>query len=58
MGDKGKIHYQRGTDELRMKNIRVHKLVQEFNNCTIEDLKRKESIIKEFPGTLGGNPSI
>lgn len=32
MNGKEKIYYERGTEELRMKNIRVYKLVQDFNN--------------------------
>jgi hypothetical protein len=32
MSDKEKIYYERGTEELKLKNIRAHKLVQEFNN--------------------------
>jgi len=35
MESKEKIYYQRGTDELRLKNIRAHKLVQEFNNSNV-----------------------
>jgi hypothetical protein len=58
MGDKKKIYYERGTQELRMKNIRAHKLVQLFNNCAIEDSRKKEEIIKELFGTVGVNPSI
>ncbi|WP_394233835.1 hypothetical protein [Niallia oryzisoli] len=41
MEDKRKILYERGTDELRMKNINAHRLVHEFNNCPIEDSNRK-----------------
>ncbi|PLT32845.1 sugar O-acetyltransferase [Bacillus sp. V5-8f] len=58
MEDKKKIYYERGTDELRLKNIIAHKLVQEFNNCPIEDSERKEEIIKEVFGSVGINPSI
>ncbi|MFS0638211.1 maltose acetyltransferase domain-containing protein [Mesobacillus foraminis] len=53
-----KIHYERGTQELRQKNIRAHKIVQEFNTCPDEDDKRKGEIIKELFGCAGGNPSI
>lgn len=35
MQKKKKIHYERGTEELRLKNIRAHKLVQEFNNSAV-----------------------
>jgi maltose O-acetyltransferase len=48
MENKRKIHYERGTEELRLKNIRAHKLVQEFNNFPVEDFKRKEKIINEL----------
>ncbi|MEH7748656.1 sugar O-acetyltransferase [Neobacillus drentensis] len=53
-----KIYYERGTQELRMKNLRAHKLVQEFNNCAIEVSLKKEKIINELFGTVGVNPSI
>ncbi|MFD9627383.1 sugar O-acetyltransferase [Peribacillus muralis] len=55
---KEKVFYERGTEELRMKNIRAHILVQEFNNCLIEDSKRKEEIINELFGSVGVTPSI
>jgi len=58
MESKEKIYYQRGTDELRLKNIRAHKLVQEFNNSNVEAIEQKEEIIKELFGTVGDNPSI
>jgi maltose O-acetyltransferase len=58
MEDKEKIYYKRGTDELRLKNIIAHKLVQEFNSCPIEDSERKEEIIRELFGSVGVNPSI
>ncbi len=58
MEDRKKIHYERGTQELRKKNIRAHKLVQEFNTCPVEDDKRKGEIIKELFGCAGGNLSI
>jgi maltose O-acetyltransferase len=58
MEGKEKVYYERGTDELRMKNIRAHKLEQEFNNCPIEDSKRKEEIIQELFGSVGVNLSI
>jgi hypothetical protein len=32
VSDKEKIYYERGTKELKFKNIRAHKLVREFNN--------------------------
>jgi maltose O-acetyltransferase len=58
MENKEKIYYQRGTEELKMKNIRAHKLVQEFNNSVIEDSAKKEEIIKELFGSVGVNLSI
>lgn len=58
MEAKEKVYYERGTDELRCRNIRAHKLVREFNNCQIEDSKRKEEIIKELFGSVGVNPSV
>ncbi len=58
MEKKRKIYYERGTDELRLKNIRAHKLVHEFNNCPVEDFERKENIIQELFGSVGINPSI
>jgi len=58
MENKQKIYYQRGTEELRMKNVRAHNLVQEFNNSAIEDFAKKEGIIKELFGSVGVNPSI
>ena len=58
MEDKEKVYYERGTDELRSKNIIAHKLVQEFNNCPIDDSERKEEIIRELFESVGVNPSI
>jgi maltose O-acetyltransferase len=58
MKDKEKIFYERGTDELRMKSIRANILVQDYNNCPIEDSGNKEAIIKELFGSVGVNPSI
>lgn len=58
MEAKEKIYYQRGTEELKMKNIRAHKLVQEFNNINVESFERKEEILKELFGSVGVNPSI
>ncbi|KQL39297.1 maltose acetyltransferase [Bacillus sp. FJAT-25509] len=58
MEAKEKTYYQRGTEELKMKNIRAHKLVQEFNNINVESFERKEEILKELFGSVGVNPSI
>ena len=58
MEGKERVHYERGTDELRMKNIRAHILVREYNHSPIEDTTRKEEIIKELFGSVGVNPSI
>jgi maltose O-acetyltransferase len=58
MEGKEKVYYERGTDELRMKNVHAHKLIQEFNNCPIEDSKTKEEIIQQLFGSVGVNPSI
>ncbi|MCT4479835.1 hypothetical protein N0U24_22250 [Peribacillus frigoritolerans] len=56
MSDKEKIYYERGTEELKLKNIRAHKLVQEFNNIAIEDFSKREEIIKNLFGTVGVDP--
>jgi len=58
MKQQDKIFYKRGTEELKKKNIRAHKLVQEFNNADIEDDSNKEKFIKELFGSAGINPSI
>ena len=58
MSDKEKIYYERGTEELRVKTIRAHKLVQELNNSVVEDSAKKEEIIKQLFGSVGKNPSI
>jgi len=58
MEAKEKIYYKRGTEELKMKNIRAHKLVQEFNNIDVESFERKEEILKELFGSVGVNPSV
>lgn len=58
MGEKQKIYYERGSEELRKKNIRAHKLVQEFNNSDVEEEVRKEEIIKDLFGRVGTNLSI
>ncbi|MBD8069106.1 sugar O-acetyltransferase [Bacillus sp. PS06] len=58
MDHNKKIFYERGTSDLREKNIRAHKFVQAFNNCPIEDSTKKEYIIKELFGSAGVSPSI
>jgi maltose O-acetyltransferase len=58
MESKKKSYYKRGTEELKKKNIRAHKLVQEFNIIEVEAFERKEEIIRELFGTIGENPSI
>ncbi|WP_432806693.1 maltose acetyltransferase domain-containing protein [Mesobacillus maritimus] len=58
MQKKKKIHYERGTEELRLKNIRAHKLVQEFNNSAVEDFLKREEMIQQLFGSVGVNPSI
>ena len=52
------IIYGGGTEELRMKNIRAHKLVREFNNSCIEISQKEKEIIKELFGSAGLSPSI
>lgn len=56
--DKERIVYQRGTEELRQKNIRAHKLVQEFNRSDVEDFEKRETLIQELFGSVGENVSI
>ena len=58
MGNKEKIYYERGTEELKLKNIRAHRLIQEFNTSDVEDSKKKEKIIKKLFGSVGVSPSI
>ncbi|QKE72898.1 sugar O-acetyltransferase [Arthrobacter citreus] len=58
MENREKIYYKRGTEKLKMKNIRAHKLVQEFNSISVESFESKEKIIKELFGTVGENLSI
>ena len=58
MKDKLKIHYKRGTEELKKDNIRAHKLTQEFNNTDVEEFERKEDIIRRLFGSVGDSPSI
>ncbi|MFD0769303.1 sugar O-acetyltransferase [Bacillus sp. CGMCC 1.60114] len=55
---KERIVYQRGTEELRKKNIRAHKLVQEFNRSDVEDFEKREILIQELFGSVGENVSI
>ncbi|MEW9667283.1 maltose acetyltransferase domain-containing protein [Ammoniphilus sp. 3BR4] len=56
--NKEKIFYKRGTEELKQKSIRAHKLVQKFNRCDVEEFEKKEAIIKELFGSVGENVSI
>ena len=58
MMEKKKIDYERGTEELRKKNNRVYKLVQEYNNTSAEESDRREEIINELFGSVGTSPSI
>lgn len=55
---KEKIFYERGTADLKRKNIRAHKLVREFNETAVEDSAKREKVIKELFGSVGENPSI
>ncbi|MFP3126376.1 MULTISPECIES: sugar O-acetyltransferase [Bacillaceae] len=56
--DKERIMYQRGTEELKQKSIRAHKLVQEFNRSDVEDFEKRENLIQELFGSVGENVSI
>ncbi len=58
MGDKQRIYYERGTEELRKKSIRAHKLVQEFNSSGVDAEVRKQNLIIDLFGSVGTNPSI
>ena len=58
MKDKLKIHYKRGTEELKKDNMRAHKLTQEFNNTDVEEFERKEDIIRRLFGSVGDHPSL
>jgi maltose O-acetyltransferase len=53
-----KIYYERGTDDLRLKNVRAHKLVQQFNNSEAEDYAARDSLVRELFGSVGNNPGI
>jgi len=55
---KEKIHYERGTQELRNHSVRAHKLVMELNNGEIENDDHKERIIRELFGSVGASPFI
>ncbi|MEH7330326.1 maltose acetyltransferase domain-containing protein [Priestia megaterium] len=48
MKDTLKIHYKRGTEELKRDNICAHRLTQEFNNTDVEEFERKEEILGHF----------
>ncbi|AIQ18581.1 maltose acetyltransferase [Paenibacillus sp. FSL H7-0357] len=56
--NKGKFYYERGTDELREKGLRVQKLIKAFNDCDPEDGKEKERLIRELFGSAGEGISI
>ncbi|AHK48177.1 acetyltransferase [Bacillus velezensis TrigoCor1448] len=58
MSSDNKIYYERGTEELRKKNIRAHRLVRELNGADPEAFETKEAIIRELFGTAGEKPSI
>lgn len=53
-----RLYYERGTEDLKKKNLYAHKLTQEFNQANVEDDLRKEAIIKKLFGSVGDNPSI
>jgi maltose O-acetyltransferase len=55
---KEKLFYERGTEELQKKNMRAHKLVQQFNLADVEDEKQREEAIRELFGSAGKNVSI
>ncbi|CAH2716395.1 Maltose O-acetyltransferase [Neobacillus rhizosphaerae] len=56
--NKEKVYYERGTEELKKKNNRANKLIQEFNKIVVDEATRKEEIIKDLFGSVGMNPSI
>ncbi|MGG1186695.1 sugar O-acetyltransferase [Bacillus subtilis] len=58
MDPQNKIYYKRGTEELRNKNIRAHKLVRDFNYADPDEFEKKEEIIRDLFGSVGVNPSI
>ncbi|MCP1462090.1 sugar O-acetyltransferase [Bacillus amyloliquefaciens] len=58
MSSDNKIYYERGTEELRKRNIRAHRLVRELNDADPEAFETKEAIIRELFGTAGEKPSI
>ncbi|MCL7745621.1 sugar O-acetyltransferase [Halalkalibacter alkaliphilus] len=55
---KEKIYYERGTEDLKKKNIRAHKLIKEFNHVEVEEDGKREEIIRNLFGSVGNNPSI
>lgn len=58
MDKKHKIYYQRGTEEIASKNKRAHKLVQRFNQTSVDDESERLSIIHQLFGSVGVHPSI
>lgn len=58
MNNKQKIFYERGTEDLKRKTIRAHKLVQAFNESDVEDSAKRAEVIKELFGSVGENPSL
>lgn len=58
MKDKMKTYYKRGTEELKKDNIRAHELTQELNSTAVEEIEKKEAVIRSLFGSVGKNASI
>ncbi|WP_052343776.1 DapH/DapD/GlmU-related protein [Bacillus massiliigorillae] len=58
MEENKKIYYERGTEELKLQNMIAHKLVQEYNYSSPDEIDKKIEIINELFGKVGINPSI
>lgn len=56
--DKNKVYYERGTEELKKKNLFAHSLVKKFNDSKPEAFEERENIIRALFGKVGKNPNI
>lgn len=50
---KTKVYYQRDSEKLKLKNLQAKKLTQQFNTTDVEEVEKRNSIIKKLFGKVG-----
>lgn len=58
MSSDNKIYYERGTEELRKRNIRAHRLVRELNDADPEAFETKKRSSENCSGRRERNRAL